>query len=58
MDPLRSAGHDVIGFFPDDFMFELTKEEYESLRCNFFTLNKNGRGQHSLLAAFRGEAEG
>ena len=30
--------------FPEDFMFVLTKEEYDSLRCNFFTL-KNGRGQ-------------
>lgn len=27
-------------------MFELTKEEYDFLRCNFFTL-KNGRGKHS-----------
>ena len=25
--------------FPVDFMFELTKEEYDSLRCNFSTLN-------------------
>jgi hypothetical protein len=24
--------------FPDDFMFELTKEEYKFLRCNFGTL--------------------
>lgn len=31
--------------FPSDFMFELTKEEWESLRCNFSTLN-GGRGQH------------
>ncbi len=23
--------------FPNDFMFELTKEEYDSLRCNFST---------------------
>ena len=23
--------------FPTDFMFELTKEEYDFLRCNFFT---------------------
>ena len=32
--------------FPDDFMFQLTYDE--ALRCNFFTLNKNGnmRGQH------------
>ncbi len=31
--------------FPDDFMFELTKEEWDSLRCSFSTLN-GGRGQH------------
>lgn len=28
--------------FPSDFMFELTKEEFESLRCNFSTSNKRG----------------
>jgi len=27
--------------FPNDFMFELTKEEYDFLRCNFFTLKNN-----------------
>lgn len=32
--------------FPVDFMFELTKEEYNSLRSQIVTL-KNGRGQHS-----------
>jgi hypothetical protein len=31
--------------FPDDFMFQLTKEEYESLRSQFVTL-KSGRGGH------------
>lgn len=25
--------------FPSDFMFELTKDEWDSLRCNFSTLN-------------------
>jgi hypothetical protein len=29
--------------FPDDFMFELSKPEYESLRCQFGTLK---RGEH------------
>lgn len=29
--------------FPDDFMFDLTKEEYEFLRCNFFTLKINNQ---------------
>ena len=31
--------------FPEDFMFQLTPEEYESLRCQFGTLNI-GRGIH------------
>ncbi len=29
--------------FPDDFMFELTKDEYDFLRCNFFTLKNNNK---------------
>ena len=32
--------------FPSDFMFQLTKEEYDSLRSQFVTL-KNGRGEHT-----------
>ena len=33
--------------FPDEeFCFQLTEEEYKSLRCQFVTLNKFGRGQH------------
>jgi hypothetical protein len=31
--------------FPDDFMFQLTEEEAESLRSQFATL-KSGRGKH------------
>jgi len=31
--------------FPDDFMFQLTKEEHRALRSQFVTL-ENGRGQH------------
>lgn len=31
--------------FPDDFMFQLTEEEAESLRSHFATL-KSGRGKH------------
>ncbi len=31
--------------FPDDFMFQLTPEEHESLRSQIVTL-KSGRGQH------------
>jgi hypothetical protein len=33
------------GRFPSDFMFQLTKEEYEALRSQFATLEK-GRGRH------------
>jgi len=28
--------------FPSDFMFELSKQEFETLRCNFSTSNKRG----------------
>ena len=31
--------------FPENYCFKLTKEEYESLRCKNFTLEK-GKGQH------------
>ena len=37
--------------FPSDFMFELTKEEWHSLRCSFSTLN-GGRGQHPKYMPF------
>ena len=32
--------------FPEYYCFQLTEEEYKSLRCKNVTLNKNGRGQH------------
>ena len=32
--------------FPDYYCFQLTREEYDSLRCKIFTLNTNKRGQH------------
>ena len=35
---LKRAVRANIERFPDDFMFELTKEEYDSLRCKNFTL--------------------
>ena len=41
----RSVKNNIRRFPAQDFMFELTKDEWESLRCNFSTLNK-GRGQH------------
>ena len=47
----RSVRHNIERF-PDDFMFELTQDEYDSLRCNFCTLNTGGRGQHSKYLPF------
>ena len=41
---LKQAVRRNIKRFPSDFMFELTKEEYKSLRSQFVTLK---RGQHS-----------
>lgn len=32
--------------FPEDFMFECSQEEWESLRSKFSTLDNIGRGQH------------
>ncbi len=43
--------------FPEDFMFELTKEEYDFLRCNFFTI-ENGRGKHSKYLPYAFTQEG
>lgn len=43
--------------FPADFMFELTKEEYDSLRCKNCTL-KSGRGQHSKYLPYAFTQEG
>jgi phage regulator Rha-like protein len=70
---LKRAVRANIERFPDDFMFELTKEEYESLRCKNFTLkseeNENalrcknftsnsGRGKHSKYPPFAFTREG
>ncbi len=44
--------------FPSDFMFELTKTEYDSLRCNFGTLNEHGRGQHVKYLPFAFSEQG
>lgn len=37
--------------FPDDFMFELTQDEYKSLRCQNGTI-ENGRGQYTKYLPF------
>ena len=39
---LKRAVRANIERFPDDFMFELTKEEYDALRCKNFTSNNDG----------------
>ena len=54
---LKRAVRSNIERFPSDFMFELTKEEYNSLRCKNFTL-KAGRGQHSKYLPFAFTREG
>ncbi len=48
---LKRAVRNNIKRFPSDFMFEITKEEWDSLRCSFSTLNK-GRGQHPKYMPF------
>ena len=32
--------------FPEEFCFQLNENEFKVLRCQFVTLNENGRGQH------------
>lgn len=39
---LKRAVRSNIKRFPSDFMFELTKGEFDNLRCNFCTSNKRG----------------
>jgi len=46
---LKRAVRRNLSRFPGDFMFELTQEEYVSLRCQFGTLK---RGQHSKYSPF------
>lgn len=38
--------------FPKDLMFELTQQEYNSLRSQIVTLEDLGRGKHSKYAPF------
>lgn len=54
---LKRAVRSNIERFPDDFMFELTKEEYETLRCKNFTSNERG-GNRYLPFAFTQEGIG
>ncbi len=48
---LKQAVRRNLERFPSDFMFELTREEYQSLRSQIVTL-KIGRGHHSKFAPF------
>ena len=43
--------------FPEDFMFEISHEEYNSLRCQNGTL-KSGRGQHAKYMPYAFIEEG
>jgi hypothetical protein len=48
---LKRAVRNNIDRFPPDFMFELTKIEWEALRCNFSTL-EIGRGKYPKYLPF------
>ena len=48
---LKEAVRRNINRFPEDFMFELSKFEYDSLRSQIASL-KNGRGQHLKYLPF------
>ena len=48
---LKRAVRANVKRFPPDFMFELSKTEWETLRCNFSTSNKRG-GTRYLPFAF------
>lgn len=48
---VKEAVRRNINRFPPDFMFELTKEEYDSLRTQFASLEK-GKGKHSKYTPF------
>jgi hypothetical protein len=43
---LKRAVRRNIDRFPADFMFELTENEWDALRCQIGALNNQGRGQH------------
>jgi hypothetical protein len=52
---LKQAVRRNISRFPDDFMFELTKKEYQSLRSQNVILK---RGQHSKYPPFAFSEQG
>ena len=48
---IKEAVRRNLNRFPDDFMFELTKNEYDFLRTQFASL-ENGRGKYSKYLPF------
>jgi len=48
----QSVRRNLKRFSGDDFMFELTREEYNSLRSQFVTLDSNGRGKYAKYQPF------
>ena len=48
---IKEAVRRNLNRFPDDFMFELTKDEYDFLRTQFASL-ENGRGKYSKYLPF------
>ena len=42
--------------FPDDFMFELTEDEFEDLRCHFGTSKRGGTGYMPMAFTEQGVA--
>ncbi len=49
---LKEAVRRNIDRFPSDFMFELTKDEYNTLRSQIATLDNTGRGKYSKYNPF------
>ncbi len=49
---LKQAVRRNIDRFPADFMFELTIEEYRSLRSQFVTLKRGQHSEYSLSSNF------
>jgi hypothetical protein len=49
---LKQAVRRNFSRFPKDFMFELTRDEYNSLRSQFVILEMKGRGKYSKYVPF------
>lgn len=49
---LKEAVRRNISRFPENFMFELSKEEYHYIRTQFATIENHGRGKYSKYMPF------